>query len=126
MTEVIKAGTQIKNGKDIYVVSKVSHIFGDNVVYRVTLKHNIVDFNPSTFEDSLFSQANKVLESRGVRLNSLTFVTVPDEQTRMAIDAATAINVYKAKGLFDFGQKLAIAKAGAAKINLSSQQEDKR
>lgn len=39
MTEVIKAGTQITHGKDVYVVSEVLHIFGDNVVYRVTLKH---------------------------------------------------------------------------------------
>lgn len=87
-----------------------------DIVTEATLKHDIVDFNPSTFEDQLFAQANKVLESRGVHLNSITFITIPDEQTRMAIDAATAVNVYKAKGLLDFGQRLAIAKAGAAKI----------
>jgi hypothetical protein len=34
----------------------------------------------------------------------------------MAIDAANAMNVYAAKGLSDFGQKLAIARAGASKI----------
>lgn len=90
-----------------------------DLVTESTLKHDIVDFNPSTFEDQLFSQANKVLESRGVRLNSITFVTVPDEQTRMAIDAATAINVYRAKGLLEFGQRLAIAKAGASNITIS-------
>lgn len=90
-----------------------------------TLKHDIVDFNPSTFEDYLFAAANKVLEPRGVRLNSMTFVTVPDEQTRMAIDAATAMNVYRAKGMLEFGQKLAIAKAGAAKIVVETQEPRK-
>lgn len=81
-----------------------------------TVKQDIVTFNPSTFEDKLFADANKVLEPRGVRLNSITFVTIPEEQTRMAIDAANAMNVYAAKGLTDFGQKLAIARAGSAKI----------
>jgi hypothetical protein len=81
-----------------------------------TLKQDIVTFNPSTFEDKLFADANKMLEPRGVRLNSITFVTIPEEQTRMAIDAANAMNVYAAKGLSDFGQKLAIARAGASKI----------
>lgn len=83
-----------------------------------TLKHDIVNFNPSDFEDKLFEVANKELAKRGVHLNSITFVTVPDEQTRLSIDAATAMQVYKNKGLLEFGQKLAIAKAGAAKIEV--------
>lgn len=85
-----------------------------------TLKSDIVDFNPSAFESDLFDAANKELEKRGVRLNSITFVTTPDEQTRMAIDAATAMNIYKNKGLLEFGQQIAIAKAGAAKIEIHS------
>jgi len=93
-----------------------------DITTESTLKHDIVDFNPSTFEDHLFAAANKVLESRGVRLNIMTFVTVPDEQTRMAIDVATAMNVYKAKGMLEFGQKMAIAKAGAAKIVVETQE----
>lgn len=84
-----------------------------------TIGQDIVDFNPSKFEDDLFAEANKALASRGVRLNSITFVTIPDEQTRLAIDAATAVNVYKNKGLADFGQKLAIAKAGAPRITVT-------
>lgn len=85
-----------------------------------TLHSDIVDFNPSAFEATLFDAANKELEKRGVRLNSITFVTTPDEQTRMAIDAATAMNIYKSKGLLEFGQQIAIAKAGAAKIEIHS------
>lgn len=88
------------------------------LVTSQTLKFDIVDFNPSSFEDTLFENVNKVLSTRGVRLNSITFVTIPDEQTRAAIDAATAVNVYKAKGLLDFGKQLAIAKAGATQINI--------
>jgi hypothetical protein len=83
-----------------------------------TQKYDIVDFNPSAFEDKLFEKANKILESRGVRLNSMTFVMIPDEQTRLAIDSATAMNVYKSKGLAEFGQKLAIARAGSTRITV--------
>ena len=83
-----------------------------------TIKHDIVNFNPSDFEDKLFETANKELAKRGVHLNSITFVTIPDEQTRLSIDAATAMNVYKNKGMLEFGQRLAIAKAGAARIEV--------
>jgi hypothetical protein len=86
------------------------------LVTSTTLTQDIVEFNPSTFEDKLFIDANKALFQRGIKLNSITFITIPEEQTRMAIDAATAINVYKAKGLLEFGQKLAIAKAGSSKL----------
>lgn len=83
-----------------------------------TIKHDIVNFNPSDFEATLFDEANKQLAKRGVHLNSITFVTIPDEQTRLSIDAATAMQVYKNKGMLDFGQRLAIAKAGAARIEI--------
>lgn len=83
-----------------------------------TIKHDIVNFNPSDFEDKLFETSNKELAKRGIHLNSITFVTIPDEQTRLAIDAATAMQVYKNKGMLDFGQRLAIAKAGAARIEV--------
>lgn len=85
-----------------------------------TVKLNIVDFNPAKFEDELQAGANSDLAQRGVRLNSMTFVMVPEDQTRQAIDAATAMNVYSSKGLKDLGEKLAIARAGAAKISIDA------
>ncbi len=81
-----------------------------------TVKLNIVDFNPAKFEDELQAGSNADLAVRGVRLNSMTFVMVPEEQTRQAIDSATAMNVYASKGLKDLGERLAVARAGAAKI----------
>ena len=88
------------------------------ITTSTTLKHDIVNFNPSDFEDKLFEAANKELAKRGVHLNSITFVTVPDEQTRLSIDAATAMQVYKNKGMLEFGQRMAVAKAGAARIEV--------
>ncbi len=84
-----------------------------------TVKQKIVEFNSAKFEDELLAAANTDLAVRGVRLNSMTFVMVPEEQTRMAIDAATAINVYKSNGMSDFGEKLAVAKAGAPHITIN-------
>lgn len=81
-----------------------------------TVKLNIVDFNPAKFEDELMSGSNTDLATRGVRLNSMTLVIIPEEQTRQAIDAATAMNVYTSKGFKDLGERLAVARAGAAKI----------
>lgn len=83
-----------------------------------TSKQDIVKFNPSDFEDKLFAAANVELSKRGVTLNSISFITIPEEQTRLAIDAATAQNIYEQKGMKEFGQRLAVAKAGAAQINL--------
>lgn len=84
----------------------------------MTVQQNIVDFNTAQFEELLEKQTNKDLLERGVRINSMAFVMIPEDQTRMAIDAATAVNVYKSKGLEEFGQKIAIARAGATQIRI--------
>lgn len=96
-----------------------------DIVTEATIKSDIVGFNPSKFEDFLFVEANKKLEPRGVKLNSLTFVTIPDEQTRMAIDAMTALNVYKAKGQIELGNRLVVAKASAPNITINLDKKDK-
>lgn len=89
----------------------------------MTVKQNIVEFNTALFEEQLEKQANIDLAPRGIRLNSMTFVMIPEEQTRTAIDAATAVNVYKSKGLEEFGQRIAIAKAGAPHIIVNTGKE---
>lgn len=83
-----------------------------------TLAKDIVTFNPSDFEDSLFKTANKALADRGVELNSMSFVTVPEDQTRMAIDAATAMQVYRSKGMESLGKELAVARASSTRVNV--------
>jgi hypothetical protein len=83
-----------------------------------TLTMDIVTFNPSKFEDDLFARANKVLEARGVKLKTMTFVTIPEDQTRMAIDAATAMSVYRSKGMEQLGQQLVLARAAATQVHV--------
>lgn len=99
----------------------------ENVVIDIRLRElvtngtkaaDIVKFNPSTFEDELFKKANEVLGERGVTLNSITFVTMPEDQTRMAIDSATAMAVYESKGMGELGRDLVKARAGATQVNV--------
>jgi hypothetical protein len=110
-----------------------SHMAGietaENVVIDVQLREittsktlglDIVEFNPSAFEDTLYAEANKVLAERGVQLKSMTFVTIPDDQTRMAIDAATAMAVYRSKGMEELGNKLVVARAGATQVTVNT------
>ncbi len=85
-----------------------------------TIKLNIVDFNPASFEDELQKGTNDDLAKRGVRILSMALVIIPEEQTRQAIDAATAMNVYQSKGMVALGERLAVARAGATKITIDT------
>lgn len=91
-----------------------------------TLPMDIVTFNPSAFEDQLFKVANEALAARGVKLNTMTFVTIVEDQTRMAIDAATAMSVYKSKNMEELGKQLVIARAGATQVRVYSGSEGKK
>ncbi len=89
------------------------------VASEMLLSEDIVDFSQSVFEDKLHAAVNEILKSKGVKLNFLSFVPIPEEQTRLAIDMLTAYKVYESRGLAEFGQKLATAKAGAARITMT-------
>ena len=80
---------------------------------------DIVEFDQSEFEDNLQDSVNKDLESRGVRINYLSFVPTPSEQTEQAIDVATAMKIYESKGLQEVGKQVITNKAGATKINMN-------
>lgn len=83
---------------------------------------DIVDFDQSDFENSLLDEANKLLSERGVRINFLSFVPIPSEQTAQAIDVATAWRIYDSKGLQEIGKEVMSNRAGANKIIISSEQ----
>ncbi len=81
---------------------------------------DIVDFDQSDFEEVLLDRANKNLEERGVRINYLSFVPTPSEQTAQAIDVATAMRIYESKNLQDVGKEVIKNKAGANRIIFNS------
>ena len=80
---------------------------------------DIVEFDQSEFEDTLTAVVNKSLENRGVRLNFLSFVPTPSEQTEQAIDVATAMKIYESKGLQEVGKLVIANKAGATRVEMS-------
>lgn len=78
----------------------------------------IVDANPSQIEEYVFSKANEILNKRGVQVVDMQMVLVTEEQTRLAIDTATAVRVYQNAGIEEVGKQVMIAKAGATKIQI--------
>lgn len=83
-------------------------------------EEDIVDFSQAEFEEKLLTSVNEMLAQKGVSLNFLAFVPIPDEQTRLAIDMLTAMKVYESRGLGELGQQVAISRAGATKIEVIS------
>lgn len=85
-------------------------------------KVDIVDFDQSEFEDRLLTQVNTELAKRGVRINFLSFVPEPSEQTAQAIDVATAMRIYSSKNMEEVGKLIMANKAGANHITITTQE----
>lgn len=81
-------------------------------------EEDIVDFSQGEFEDKLFEAVNAKLKDRGVRLNYIAFIPIPEEQTRLAIDLITAMKIYQTKGLDALGKDVAAARASATQITV--------
>jgi hypothetical protein len=89
------------------------------VVRDMLFHEDIVEFSQADFEDKLLKEVNKMLAEKGVQLNFLSFVPIPEEQTRLAIDVVTASKIYSGKNLQEVGKAVLAAKAGANKIEVN-------
>ena len=114
------------NGSDAYETAENSVIDKriKEVARELLIAEDITDFSQSDFEDKLLNEVNKLLKDKGVELNFLSFVPIPDEQTRTAIDVATASKIYKAKDLVEIGEKVLSAKAGATRVNVTVEKDE--
>ena len=90
------------------------------VTTDLTRDMDVVDANPAEIEDAIFKRAKDALEKKGVVLSDLALVVENDEQTSLAIDAATAVRVYEAAGIADVGKAVIAARAGATQITVST------
>lgn len=90
------------------------------VTTTLTRSLDVVDANPAEIEDAILKNAKEVLEKKGIVLSDLALVIENDEQTRLAIDAATAIRVYDAAGIRSVGESVMAARAGATKIQINT------
>jgi hypothetical protein len=84
------------------------------------INEDIVDMEQADLEQRLEIESNKILEKYGIKLNFLTLTFIPDEQTKQAIDVATAYRIYESKGIKEIGEKVIHARAGATKIEVNN------
>jgi hypothetical protein len=78
---------------------------------------DVVDFD-ANFEKAIFDKANADFDKIGIRLESLDIIPTFGEQTTEAIDATTALRIYKSKGMEKEGIEIIKAKASASKITI--------
>lgn len=91
-----------------------------DVAKNLFVDEDIVELDQSDLEDKLLLESNKVLEPLGIKLNFITLTFDLDEQTRQAIDVATAIKIYQSKGIVDIGKEVMTQRAGATKISVET------
>lgn len=96
------------------------------VTTDLTRNLEVVDANPAEIEDAIFNKAKEALSKKGVVMSDLALVIENDEQTRLAIDAATAVRVYEAAGIAEVGMRVMESRAGATRItvNATARKED--
>jgi hypothetical protein len=86
------------------------------VVKALLISEDIVDADQADLENVILSKSNSILNPLGVNLNFITLTFDLDEQTRQAIDVATAMKIYETKNLGEVGRAVITARAGATKV----------
>ena len=87
------------------------------------LTEDIVDMEQADLEEKLENESNKILDKYGVKLNFMTLTFIPDDQTKEAIDVATAMRIYESKNLKELGEKVISARAGATKVSVETKNQ---
>lgn len=100
------------------------NILIDKALREVTVSETqvmeIVNANPADIEDKVFSKMKPIMETKGIALTDMALVIEPDQQTRLAIDVATAVRVYENAGIGEIGAQIAVANAGATRVTMNN------
>lgn len=88
-------------------------------------QEDVVSHDINLLEEKYLELVNGELKKRGVKLTILELVPIFQPQTQLAIDAANADRIYKAKGMQEYGRKIALAKAGATQIVINNSSAEK-
>ena len=96
------------------------------VTTELTRTKDIVDANPAEIEDGIMQKAIEILKKKGITINDMALVIENDEQTRLAIDAATAIRVYEAANMKSSGEQIIVARSGATKIVIQNNSDSNK
>lgn len=118
--DATNASSQYESAENAVIDKRIREVTTSTLI-----NEDIVEFSQAEFEDRLLEAVNELLANKGVRLNFISFVPTPEEQTRLAIDMMTAMKVYESRGLGELGQKVAVARASATKIQVGGPPENK-
>lgn len=103
------------------------NIIIDKMLREVTTEFTrgveIVDADPAQIEEAIYQKAKTILDAKGIEIADIALVLENEEQTRLAIDTATAIRVYESAGIKAVGEQVIIARSGATKINIGHKNE---
>lgn len=89
-----------------------------DVAKRLLEESDIVGLDVSDMEMKIQQQAQEVLSKYGIEFDFITFILLPDDLTRQAIDASIAMKIYNTNGIGELGKQLLVARAGANSINI--------
>lgn len=112
-------GTNFEGAENMVIDKRIK-----DVAKNLFVDEDIVELDQSELEDKLLSESNKILEPLGIKLNFITLTFDLDEQTRQAIDIATAMKVYQSRGLVDVGREVMKERAGATKITVENKTDN--
>lgn len=112
-------GSNFEGAENMVIDKRIKDVAKD-----IFISEDIVELDQSELEDRLLSESNKVLEPLGIKLNFITLTFDLDEQTRMAIDIATAMKIYQSRGLVDVGKEVMKERAGATKITVENKTDN--
>jgi hypothetical protein len=90
------------------------------VTTELTRTKDVVDANPAEIEDLIYAKSKDTLAKKGILIADLALVIENDDQTRLAIDSATAVRVYEAAGIRSVGEQVIAARAGATQIHITN------
>lgn len=108
-------GSQFEMAEGI-IISKLLR----EVTTDITRKYEVVNANPAEIEEEVQRLVRAVLEKKGITIGDVALVIENDEQTRLAIDAATAMRVYESIGKASEGFEIIKHRAGATQITINN------
>lgn len=112
-------GTNFEGAENMVIDKRIK-----DVAKNLFVDEDIVELDQSELEDKLLIESNKILEPLGIKLNFITLTFDLDEQTRQAIDIATAMKVYQSRGLVEVGREVMKERAGATKITVENKTDN--
>lgn len=106
-------GTQYEMAEGIIINKLLREVTTD-----ITRKYEVVDANPAVIEEEVFKAVQAALNKKGIAIGDVALVIENDEQTRLAIDAATAMRVYESIGKASEGLEIIKNRAAATQIRI--------